>query len=54
VVNSVTVRRVMAEMVAGSLKTDDGSAAEGGSKRVQPRTMSLLRGRGSWPKIRAF
>ncbi len=45
VVNSVTVRRVMAEMVAGSLKTDDG-AAEGGSKRVQPRPMSLLRGRG--------
>jgi hypothetical protein len=44
VVNSVTVRRVMAEMVAGSLKTDDG-VTEGGSKRVQPRTMSILRGR---------
>jgi HD-GYP domain-containing protein (c-di-GMP phosphodiesterase class II) len=53
VVNSVTVRRVMAELQAGN-STQAGTLLEGGSKRAMPGSHGLLRGRPSWPKIRAF
>ncbi len=53
VVNSVTVRRVMAELQAGNA-TQAGALLEGGSKRAVPGSSGLLRGRPSWPKIRAF
>lgn len=50
VVNSVTVRRVMAEVSLSSGRPADGSV-DVGSKRVQP---GILKGRPSWPRIRAF
>ncbi len=53
VVNSVTVRRVMAELQAGN-SAQAGAILEGGSKRAMPPASGLLRGRPSWPKIRAF
>lgn len=53
VVNSVTVRRVMAEVSAASSRPAD-PAVDSGSKRVQAAPGGLLRGRPSWPRIRAF
>ena len=53
VVNSVTVRRVMAEVSAASSRPVDPTV-DNGSKRVQPTPGGLLRGRPSWPRIRAF
>ncbi|MBK7714995.1 MAG: HD-GYP domain-containing protein [Gemmatimonadetes bacterium] len=53
VVNSVTVRRVMAEVSAASSRSPD-EAIDTGSKRVPPPPGGLLRGRSSWPRIRAF
>ncbi len=52
VVNSVTVRRVMADLQGGNAVTPAGEVSLGGSKRVQPA--SAVRARPSWPKIRAF
>lgn len=54
VVNSVAIRRVMGELQAGSSGSTTPTEAEGGSKRVVPRPPSILRGRNSWPRIRAF
>lgn len=53
VVNSVTVRRVMADL-ATSLNRPIDSAMDSGSKRVEPIATGLLRRRPSWPRIRAF
>jgi HD-GYP domain-containing protein (c-di-GMP phosphodiesterase class II) len=53
VVNSVTIRRAIAEMQADSAQATSPSS-EGGSKRVHPNALGLLRGRSSWPRIRAF
>ncbi|MBP9199434.1 MAG: HD-GYP domain-containing protein [Gemmatimonadales bacterium] len=53
VVNSVTVRRVMAEVSAASSRPADPTI-DSGSKRVQAAPGGLLRGRPSWPRIRAF
>jgi HD-GYP domain-containing protein (c-di-GMP phosphodiesterase class II) len=53
VVNSVTVRRVMAELQAGN-SAQAGALLEGGSKRATSTPGGLLRGRPAWPKIRAF
>ena len=53
VVNSVTVRRVMAEVSAASSRPADPTI-DSGSKRVQSAPGGLLRGRPSWPRIRAF
>lgn len=52
VVNSVTVRRVMAELQSGNAATQPSEISVGGSKRVQP--VAAIRSRPSWPKIRAF
>lgn len=54
VVNSVTIRRVMAELQASSQAVVGTPAVEGGSKRAAPRAASLLKSRPSWPRIRAF
>jgi len=54
VVNSVAIRRVMAELQTGSSNVLPPSASEGGSKRVIPQPPGILRGRTSWPRIRAF
>jgi putative nucleotidyltransferase with HDIG domain len=54
VVNSVTVRRVMAELQAGNTPASTAPVFEGGSKRAVPNAPGLLRGRASWPRIRAF
>jgi HD-GYP domain-containing protein (c-di-GMP phosphodiesterase class II) len=51
VVNSVTVRRVMADLQSGNAALPEAETSFGGSKRVQP---SALRARASWPKSRAF
>lgn len=53
VVNSVTVRRVMAEAQPVGVKTST-EGSDGASKRVMPRSAGLLKGRPSWPRIRAF
>lgn len=53
VVNSVTIRRTIAEMQNVSLHSKD-SLGEGGSKRVQQASLGLLKRRTSWPKIGAF
>jgi putative nucleotidyltransferase with HDIG domain len=57
VVNSVTIRRVMAELQSGNVTEPEDSFA-GGSKRVQPGAASAAatpsRVRQSWPRIRAF
>jgi putative nucleotidyltransferase with HDIG domain len=53
VVNSVTVRRVMAEAQPTVPKLG-AETADGASKRVAPRPTGLLKGRPSWPRIRAF
>lgn len=53
-INSVAIRRVMAELQAGSSNVSAPSEAEGGSKRVVPKPPGILRGRTSWPRIRAF
>jgi HD-GYP domain-containing protein (c-di-GMP phosphodiesterase class II) len=53
VVNSVTIRRTIAQLQAGSAQEGLGDQS-GGSKRVQPQALGLLRGRSSWPRIRAF
>ena len=53
VVNSVTIRRAIAEMQTLAVHTREG-VSEGGSMRVQARAMSLLRSRSSWSKIKAF
>jgi putative nucleotidyltransferase with HDIG domain len=53
VVNSVTVRRVMADLQAGNNIVAPPESASGGSKRVQPAG-SQARTRTSWPKLRAF
>lgn len=53
VVNSVTVRRVMAELTVASARPGDPTV-DLGSKRVQAPPAGLLRGRPSWPRIRAF
>ncbi len=54
VVNSVTVRRVMAELQVVNTPQSAMPVLEGGSKRAVPGTPGILRGRGSWPKMRAF
>jgi putative nucleotidyltransferase with HDIG domain len=55
VVNSVTVRRVMAELQAGNNSQQvPVDSASGGSKRVLPGGSTRVRGRSSWPRIRAF
>ncbi len=54
VINSVAIRRVMAELQSGSSNVQPSSSAEGGSKRVMPQPAGILRGRTSWPRIRAF
>jgi putative nucleotidyltransferase with HDIG domain len=54
VVNSVSIRRLMAEMPSIADPQTVSSRAEGGSKRVQSRASGILRGRTSWPRIRAF
>jgi putative nucleotidyltransferase with HDIG domain len=53
VINSVAVRRVMAELQAGISPSQTVEAYSGGSKRVSPST-SAQRLRTSWPRIRAF
>ncbi len=53
VVNSVTVRRVMSDVSAASSRPAE-SPSDNGSKRVQSTPGGLLRGRPSWPRIRAF
>lgn len=52
VVNSVGIRRVMAELQSGG--NPQSPSSEGGSKRVQQLPQTILRGRSSWPRIRAF
>jgi HD-GYP domain-containing protein (c-di-GMP phosphodiesterase class II) len=54
VVNSVAIRRVMAELQIGGSNAIPPAVAEGGSKRVPPPPAGILRGRTSWPRIRAF
>lgn len=54
VINSVAIRRVMAELQTGSSSVTAPSTSDGGSKRVVPSTPGILRGRTSWPRIRAF
>jgi len=54
VVNSVSIRRLMADLPAVADPTPLSSRSEGGSKKVQPRALGILRGRPSWPRIRAF
>ena len=54
VINSVAIRRVMAELQTGSSNVGAPAEPEGGSKRVAPRPPGILRGRTSWPRIRAF
>ena len=53
VVNSVTIRRVMADLSSGHGTQSEEEPLSGGSKRVQARG-SVARGRPSWPRIRAF
>ncbi|HWA57199.1 MAG TPA: HD-GYP domain-containing protein [Gemmatimonadales bacterium] len=53
VINSVAIRRVMAELQSGSTAIL-APPADGGSKRVVPTPQGILRGRSSWPRIRAF
>jgi HD-GYP domain-containing protein (c-di-GMP phosphodiesterase class II) len=53
VVNSVAVRRVMAELQAVTNVGQAPDAFAGGSKRVSPAS-STQRLRTSWPRIRAF
>jgi len=53
VINSVAIRRVMAELQTGTATAQQPSM-EGGSKRVVPPPPGILRGRTSWPRIRAF
>jgi HD-GYP domain-containing protein (c-di-GMP phosphodiesterase class II) len=53
VINSVAIRRVMAELQSGTHSMQTPSL-EGGSKRVVPQPPGILRGRSSWPRIRAF
>lgn len=52
VVNSVVIRRLMTEMPPLP-SVENGSERDGGSKRIV-RGSSPLRGRPSWPRIRAF
>jgi HD-GYP domain-containing protein (c-di-GMP phosphodiesterase class II) len=52
-INSVAIRRVMAELQTGTSPAHAPSV-EGGSKRVVPTPPGILRGRTSWPRIRAF
>jgi HD-GYP domain-containing protein (c-di-GMP phosphodiesterase class II) len=54
VVNSVTIRRVMGELQSVGQPGQLGAVADGGSKRVVARAPGILRGRTSWPRIRAF
>ncbi len=54
VINSVAIRRVMGELQAGSSQLVPSGETDGGSKRVSPRAPGILRGRSSWPRIRAF
>jgi HD-GYP domain-containing protein (c-di-GMP phosphodiesterase class II) len=54
VINSVAIRRIMAELQSGNAPVQPGLGVEGGSKKVVPRAPSLLKGRSSWPRIRAF
>ena len=54
VINSVAIRRVMAELQSGGMPASSSAEPEGGSKRVVPRPPGILRGRSSWPRIRAF
>jgi len=54
VVNSVSIRRLMTEMPVEGEVDAAPTRQEGGSKRVAPRTTGLLKGRTSWPRIRAF
>jgi HD-GYP domain-containing protein (c-di-GMP phosphodiesterase class II) len=54
VINSVAIRRVMAELQTGSSTVTAPDASDVGSKRVVPKPPGILRGRTSWPRIRAF
>jgi HD-GYP domain-containing protein (c-di-GMP phosphodiesterase class II) len=53
VINSVTIRRAIAEMQTMPAPGKE-SASAGGSKRVQQHAIGLLRGRPNWPRIKAF
>lgn len=53
VVTSVSIRRLMAEMLVGEAAKQIGQA-DVGSKKVVPNPPGILRGRASWPRIRAF
>ncbi len=53
VVNSVSVRRVMSEVSVASSRPE-ANEGDHGSKRVQVPPTGLLRGRPTWPRIRAF
>lgn len=52
-INSVAIRRVMAELQSGN-HSPQSPSTEGGSKRVTQVPPGILRGRTSWPRIRAF
>jgi putative nucleotidyltransferase with HDIG domain len=54
VISSVAIRRVMAELQTDSSSVTAPVVSEGGSKRVVPKPPGILRGRASWPRIRAF
>jgi putative nucleotidyltransferase with HDIG domain len=54
VISSVAIRRVMAELQTDSSSVTAPLVSEGGSKRVAPKPPGILRGRTSWPRIRAF
>ena len=55
VVNSLAIRRVMTDLPAGNGSTAPLELPEGGSKRVgRGGDTGLLRGKASWPRIRAF
>jgi HD-GYP domain-containing protein (c-di-GMP phosphodiesterase class II) len=53
VVSSVSIRRLMGQMLVGE-SVKSVSQAEGGSKKVVLNPPGILRGRASWPRIRAF
>jgi putative nucleotidyltransferase with HDIG domain len=53
-VNSVSIRRLMAELPVTGQGSQVPQAGEGGSKRVIPSPPGILKGRSSWPRIRAF
>ncbi len=53
VVNSVTVRRVMAELSSSTTRTSE-PVVDVGSRKVQATPGGLLKARASWSRLRAF